>query len=108
MKIINAIVHPQRVDTLETALVDVEGYVGMLLIRAEGLRPLRSSSGLGSTAAMRVRNFERMRIEIIAPDGALQAMVDAIRPIVEAGPPRVAGAIWITDAQPVLPLRADE
>lgn len=108
MKVINAIVHPLRVDMLEAALVDIDGYIGMLLIKAEGLRPPGRNANTSAVAAMRARNFERVRIEIMAPEGSLQAMLDAITPIVEVGPPRAAGAIWVTEAQKVLLLRADD
>ena len=93
MKIIHAIVQPQRVDRMEAALTGIDGYVGMLLIKAEGLRPPGPGTDVNTVAAMRARNFDRTRIEIMAPEASLQAMLDAITPIVEVGPPRAAGTV---------------
>ena len=97
MKEIRAIIRPQKLPRLREVLRSMPGFPGMTVSKA---------FGCGSTLRHAPQNIkeelvdftEKVRVEIIAPDELVDALVDHIVQVATTGQTG-DGLVWVTDIQ---------
>jgi nitrogen regulatory protein P-II 1 len=104
MKEIKAVIQPARLESVREAFRRIPDFPGMTVTRAQGSgyhpdKPLpRGIRGQLTDYA------EKVRIEIVAPDDAVERLVDIIHATCHTGRPG-DGVVWITEAIDFLRLR---
>ncbi len=97
MKEIRAIIRPQKLPRLREVLRSMPGFPGMTVSKA---------FGCGSTLRHAPQNIkqelvdftEKVRVEIIAPDELVDALVDHIVQVATTGQTG-DGLVWVNDVQ---------
>jgi len=97
MKEIKAIVRPNKLAQLRSALMDTPGFPGMTISKAEGCSaPSRLAKA--SIKDELVDYTPKVRIEIVAPDEIADTLMNKIIDICQTG--QIGdGIVWITEVQ---------
>jgi len=77
MKLVLAIVKPHRLDDVKDALREI-GVSGMTTVEAQGFGRQRGHTELYRGAEYQVDFVPKVQIEVVAEDGQVDAIVDAI------------------------------
>jgi nitrogen regulatory protein P-II 1 len=77
MKLVLAIVKPHRLDDVKDALREI-GVSGMTTVEAQGFGRQRGHTELYRGAEYQVDFVPKVQIEVVAEDGAVDGIVDAI------------------------------
>ncbi|HTH94266.1 MAG TPA: P-II family nitrogen regulator [Rhodocyclaceae bacterium] len=98
MKEIKAIIRPNKLNTLRDKLMQVSGFPGMTITKVEGCSaPTRNLSG-GRVKDELVDFTPKVRVEIVAPDEAVEALVECITSVSQTG--QIGdGLIWVADVE---------
>lgn len=97
MKEIKAIIRPNKLTTLRDKLMQVPGFPGMTVSKVEGCSaPSRNFPG--NLKEELIDFTPKVRIEIVAPDEAVEALVDCITSVSQTG--QIGdGLVWIADVE---------
>ncbi|MBS1191168.1 MAG: glnB [Rhodocyclaceae bacterium] len=96
MKEIKAIIRPGKLPMLRDALRDLSGFPGMTVSKAEGCTA-PSRHGHRANIKEELTDYTaKVRIEIVAPDEAVDAIVDCIVQVAQTG--QIGdGLVWVTE-----------
>lgn len=96
MKEIKAIIRPNKLPALREILREVPGFPGMTVSKAEGLSaPSRTGPSKHSIKEELTDYTAKTRIEIVAPDELVDAIVDRIVTVANTG--HIGdGLVWVT------------
>lgn len=96
MKEIKAIIRPNKLAILRDALRELPEFPGMTVSKAEGCSALARHTQRQNIKEQLTDYTAKVRIEIVAPDEAVDAMVDCIVKVAQTG--HVGdGLVWVTD-----------
>lgn len=97
MKEIKAIVRPNKMSQLRSALMEIPGFPGMTISKAEGCSaPARLAKA--SIKDELTDYTPKMRIEIVAPDEIAETLMNKIIDVCQTGQ-LGDGIVWMTDVQ---------
>lgn len=106
MKLITAIVKPFELDEVKTAL-QACGVEGMTVSEASGFGRQRGHTEVYRGAEYVVDLVPKVRIEILAEDAEVEAIVDAVISSAQTG--KIGdGKIWVTNVEQVVRVRTGE
>lgn len=96
MKEIKAVIRPSKLAALREALRELPGFPGMTVSKAEGCSAPSRHAQRPSIKDELTDYTAKVRIEIVAPDEASDAIVDCIVRVAQTG--HVGdGLVWVTD-----------
>jgi nitrogen regulatory protein P-II 1 len=97
MKEIKAIIRPNKLITLRDKLMQVEGFPGMTVAKVEGCSaPSRNVPG--NLKEELIDFTPKIRVEIVAPDEAVEAIVECITHVSQTG--QIGdGLVWVSDVE---------
>lgn len=97
MKEIKAVIRPNKLPTLRDRIVQVPGFPGMSVTKIDGCSaPSRHTPD--NLKEILVDFTPKVRIEIVAPDEAVEALVECITQVAQTG--QIGdGLIWVTDVE---------
>lgn len=97
MKEIKAIIRPNKLTTLRDKLMQVPGFPGMTVTKVEGCSaPTRNFPG--NLKEELIDFTPKIRIEMIAPDEVVEALVDCITAVSQTG--QIGdGLVWVADIE---------
>lgn len=97
MKEIKAIIRPNKLVALRDKLMQVPGFPGMTVAKVEGCSaPTRNHPG--NLKEELIDFTPKIRIEMVAPDEAVEALVDCITQVSQTG--QIGdGLVWIADVE---------
>jgi nitrogen regulatory protein P-II 1 len=97
MKEIKAIIRPNKLTVLRDKLMLVPGFPGMTVAKVEGCSaPTRNFPG--NLKEELIDFTPKIKIEIVAPDEAVEAIVDCITAVSQTG--QIGdGLVWIADVE---------
>lgn len=97
MKEIKAIIRPNKLTALRDKLMQVPGFPGMTVAKVEGASaPTRNFPG--NLKEELIDFTPKIKIEIVAPDDAVEAIVDCITAVSQTG--QIGdGLVWIADVE---------
>lgn len=97
MKEIHAVIRPQKLPRLREVLRAVPGFPGMTITRAVGCGS--TARHAPHTIKEELTDFtDKVRVEIIAPDELVDALVDHIVGVASTGQTG-DGLVWVTEVQ---------
>ncbi|MBT9497484.1 MULTISPECIES: P-II family nitrogen regulator [Zoogloea] len=97
MKEIHAVIRPQKLPRLREVLRAVPGFPGMTITKAVGCGA--TARHAPHTIKEELTDFtDKVRVEIIAPDELVDALVDHIVEVASTGQTG-DGLVWVTDIQ---------
>lgn len=97
MKEIHAVIRPQKLPRLREVLRAVPGFPGMTITKAVGCGA--TAGHAPHTIKEELTDFtDKVRVEIIAPDELVDALVDHIVEVASTGQTG-DGLVWVTDIQ---------
>jgi nitrogen regulatory protein P-II 1 len=106
MKLITAIVKPFKLDDVKASLKDL-GISGMTVSEVQGFGRQRGHTEVYRGAEYTVDFVPKLRIEILADDGDVDRLVDAI--VTAARTDKIGdGKVWITPVESVVRIRTGE
>ena len=106
MKLITAIVKPFKVDDVKAALKD-HGVHGMTVSEAQGFGRQRGHTEVYRGAEYEVDFVPKVRVEVLADDGDVRGIVDAI--VNAARTEKIGdGKVWVTPVEAVTRIRTGE
>lgn len=97
MKELKAIIRPNKLPLLRNKLMEIPGFPGMTISKAEGC------SAPGKVNKSNIKEeltdyTQKMRIEIICPDDVADQLMEAIIYVCQTG--QIGdGIVWMTDVQ---------
>lgn len=97
MKEIKAIIRPNKLAVLRDKLMQVPGFPGMTVAKVEGCSaPARNFPG--NLKEELIDFSPKIRIEIIAPEDVVEAVVECITSVSQTG--QIGdGLVWIADVE---------
>ena len=97
MKEIKAIIRPNKLVTLRDKLMQVPGFPGMTVTKVEGCSaPTRNFPG--NLKEELIDFTPKIRIEMIAPEDAVEALVECITTVSQTG--QIGdGLVWVADIE---------
>ena len=97
MKEIKAIIRPAKLATLRDKLMLVPGFPGMTVAKVEGCSaPARNVPG--NLKEELIDFTPKIRIEMVAPDEAVDALVECITSVSQTG--QIGdGLVWVADVE---------
>lgn len=106
MKLITAIVKPFKLDDVKTALKD-HGVHGMTVAEVQGFGRQRGHTEVYRGAEYEVDFVPKVRVEVLADDGEVSGIVDAI--VNAARTEKIGdGKVWVTPVDSVTRIRTGE
>ena len=106
MKLITAIVKPFKLDDVKTALKD-HGVHGMTVAEVQGFGRQRGHTEVYRGAEYEVDFVPKVRVEVLADDGEVSGIVDAI--VNAARTEKIGdGKVWVTPVESVTRIRTGE
>lgn len=106
MKLVVAVVKPFKLDDVKDALRDV-GVQGLTVAEVQGYGRQRGHTEVYRGAEYTVDLVPKVRIEVLVPDAARFAVVDAIVRSARTG--RIGdGKIWVLDVEEAVRIRTGE
>ena len=106
MKLITAIVKPFKLDDVKSALKD-QGLSGMTVSEVQGFGRQRGHTEVYRGAEYTVDFVPKIRIEMLADDGDVDRLVDAI--IAAARTDKIGdGKVWVTPVEAAIRIRTGE
>jgi nitrogen regulatory protein P-II 1 len=106
MKLITAIVKPFKIDDVRDAL-KATGVEGMTITEVQGFGRQRGQTEVYRGAEYTVNFVPKARIEVLAAEGEVERIVDAIVDAARTG--KIGdGKIWVTDVEGVVRIRTGE
>lgn len=97
MKELKAIIRPNKLPLLRNKLMEITGFPGMTISKAEGCSA--PSKVNKSNIKEELTDYtQKMRIEIICPDDIAEQLMEAIIYVCQTG--QIGdGIVWMTDVQ---------
>lgn len=106
MKLVVAVVKPFKLDEVKDALRDI-GVQGLTVSEVQGYGRQRGHTEVYRGAEYTVDLVPKVRIEVLVPDAARAAVVDAIARSARTG--RIGdGKIWVLDVEEAVRIRTGE
>lgn len=106
MKLITAVVKPFKVEDVKQAL-KAAGVTGMTVTEAQGFGRQSGHTEVYRGAEYTVDFVPKVKIEVLADDADVDALVDAVCAAAETG--KIGdGKIWVTDVADVRRIRTGE
>ncbi len=106
MKQIFAVIQPTRLEPVIDALTDV-GVTGMTVSEARGFGRQGGVTGIYRGVEYTVTFVPKVRIDVVVPDGLLEAAVHAIREAARTG--EIGdGKVFVTNVEAVYRVRTDD
>ncbi|MEY2477752.1 MAG: nitrogen regulatory protein 1 [Actinomycetota bacterium] len=106
MKLITAIIKPFKLDDVKSALKDL-GVAGMTVAEVQGFGRQRGHTEVYRGAEYQVDFVPKVRLEILAEDGDVERLVDAIT--AAARTEKIGdGKVWWTPVEGVVRIRTGE
>ena len=106
MKLITAIIKPFKLDDVKAALKDL-GVAGMTVAEVQGFGRQRGHTEVYRGAEYQVDFVPKVRLEILADDGDVERLVDAIT--AAARTEKIGdGKVWWTPVEGVVRIRTGE
>jgi nitrogen regulatory protein P-II 1 len=106
MKLITAIVKPFKLDDVKAALKD-QGLSGMTVSEVQGFGRQRGHTEVYRGAEYTVDFVPKIRLEILADDGDVDRLVDAI--VAAARTDKIGdGKVWVTAVDAAIRIRTGE
>ena len=106
MKLITAIIKPQKLDEVKEALVGA-GITGMTVSEASGFGRQRGHTEVYRGAEYTVDFIPKVRIEVLADDADCDHIVDLIVATANSGSIG-DGKLWVTPVETVVRIRTGE
>ncbi len=106
MKLITAVVQPNALEAVKTALAEA-GVVGMTITDAKGHGAQTGKVEVYRSQKVKVDFLPKVRIEIVVTDEAQAAALSAIQEAARTGS-LGDGKIWVTDVLDVIRVRTGE
>ena len=106
MKLITAIIQPHKLDDVKSALA-AAGVHGMTVSEANGYGRQRGHTEIYRGAEYTVDLMPKIRLEVLADDADVQALVDTV--VRAAAPGTIGdGKVWVTPLDSVTRVRTGE
>ena len=106
MKLIIAIIKPFKLEEVKEALSEI-GIEGMTVTEVKGFGRQSGHTEVYRGAEYTVEFVPKIKLEILADDGAVEAISDAL--VAAARPDKIGdGKIWVTDVGGVQRIRTGE
>ena len=106
MKKIEAIIKPFKLDEVKEALQDI-GVQGMTVVEAKGYGRQKGHSELYRGAEYVIDFLPKIKIEVVAPDDLVAAIIEAIQTAARTG--KIGdGKIFVTEVLEVIRIRTGE
>ena len=106
MKLITAIVKPSKLDDVKAAL-EGAGATGMTITEVQGFGRQSGHTEVYRGAEYRIDFVPKVRIEVLADDGDVDRLVEAVTEAARTG--RIGdGKLWVTDVDRVVRIRTGE
>ena len=106
MKLVTAIVKPFKLDEVKEALKD-SGVKGMTVSEVQGFGRQRGHTEVYRGAEYTIDFVPKVRIEILAQDEEVDAIVDAL--VAAARTEKIGdGKVWVTDVDRIIRIRTGE
>src|SRR5271155_2200769 len=106
MKRIEAIIRPGKLDEVKEALADV-GVLGMTITEVKGFGRTGGRKEVYRGSAYVVDFVPKVRVEIVAADGLVAALLDAVQKAAKTG--KIGdGKIFVTDIIDAVRIRTGE
>ena len=106
MKLIVAIIKPFKLDDVKDAIKDL-GVQGLTVSDVQGFGRQRGHTEVYRGAEYTVDFVPKVRVEVLADDGNVQRVVDAIVEAARTG--KIGdGKVWVTGADTVVRIRTGE
>ncbi|HLT70092.1 MAG TPA: P-II family nitrogen regulator [Acidimicrobiales bacterium] len=106
MKLITAIVKPSKLDDVKAAL-EGAGATGMTITEVQGFGRQSGHTEVYRGAEYRIDFVPKVRIEVLADDGDVDRLVDAVVEAARTG--RIGdGKVWVADLDQVVRIRTGE
>ena len=106
MKLVTAIVKPFKIDDVKTALKDLS-VEGMTVSEVRGFGRQRGHTEVYRGSEYTVDFVPKVRVEVLADDGDVQRVVDAI--VAAARTDKIGdGKVWVTGVDTVVRIRTGE
>lgn len=106
MKKVEALIKPFKLDDVRDALQEI-GVQGMTVTEAKGFGRQKGHSKLYRGAEYVVDFLPKIKIEVVAPDARVEAIVEAIRTAASTG--RIGdGKIFVSPVEHVIRIRTGE
>ncbi|MDH3295913.1 MAG: P-II family nitrogen regulator [Acidimicrobiia bacterium] len=106
MKLVTAVIKPHRLSDVKEALVDV-GIAAMTVTEVKGFGRQGGHTETYRGAEYRIDFVPKIKIEIVAADNQIQAIVDTIRKGAQTGVIG-DGKIWVTPVDTVVRIRTGD
>ena len=106
MKLITAVVKPQRVSVIKDALHDA-GISGITVTQVDGFGRQKGHTEVYRGASVTVDFVQKAKLEILASDGDVSRITDVIIKAANTGAIG-DGKIWITNVDDVIRVRTGE
>ena len=106
MKLITAIIQPHKLDDVKSALA-AAGVHGMTVSEANGYGRQRGHTEIYRGAEYTVDLMPKIRLEVLADDADVQALVDTVVRAAATGPIG-DGKVWVTPLDSVTRVRTGE
>ena len=106
MQLITAIIKPFKLDDVKAALKDL-GVAGMTVAEVQGFGRQRGHTEVYRGAEYEVDFVPKVRVEVLADDGDVRGIVDAI--VNAARTDKIGdGKVWVTPVEGVTRIRTGE
>jgi nitrogen regulatory protein P-II 1 len=106
MQLITAIIKPFKLDDVKAALKDL-GVAGMTVAEVQGFGRQRGHTEVYRGAEYQVDFVPKVRVEIVADDGDVAGLVNAI--VTAARSDKIGdGKVWVTPVADVVRIRTGE
>ncbi len=106
MKLITAVVKPFKVEDVKAAL-KAAGVSGMTVSEVQGFGRQSGHTEVYRGAEYTVDFVPKVKLEVLADDGSVEALVDAICAAAETG--KIGdGKVWVTEVADVRRIRTGE
>ena len=106
MKKIEAIIKPFKLDDVRDALQEI-GVQGMTILEAKGFGRQKGHSELYRGAEYVIDFLPKIKIELIAPDARVEAIIEAIQTAAHTG--RIGdGKIFVSPVEQAIRIRTGE
>ena len=98
MKEIKAVIRPNKLPALRDALLLLPGFPGMTVSKVEGCSANSRHAGKHTIKEELTDYTPKVRIEIVAPDEAAEAIFTRIKEIAQTGH-YGDGIVWVTEVE---------
>ena len=106
MKLVTAIIKPHKLDAVKEALQGA-GIAGLTVSEVRGYGRQRGHTEIYRGAEYTVEFVPKVRLEVVAAEGAVDAVIEAIAGAARSG--EVGdGKVWVTSVERVLRIRTGE